>query len=165
MRGAKVTLAHRVRLIAVAQGTLGAPPAYDWIQRPTLRGKPLYQFVLGLDLCPTGNFQLQKGVAGQPWRVGKLKRKVAECMRLQYPVRGEPLQGRPQVIAVRFSSVSPDRCSDWSKWALDVLCKRTPKLPYRLNIITDDRPACAEVHTWWEPGRRGQGFVFIEVRT
>lgn len=158
----------RKERMAEAERIRSLPPAHDWIERPELRGVAVYQFVLGLDLCPTGNFQLQKGVAGQPWRVGKLKKRVAAAMKLQlgagFSWRAEPLRGRPQVLAVRFSSVAPDRCSDWAKWPLDVLCERTARLPNRLNIITDDRPSCAEVHTWWEPAPRNRGFVLIEVR-
>jgi hypothetical protein len=150
--------------ITFALNRLAQPALHDFIVRPVLRGRPVAQFALPLDLCKTGNVQLQRGVAGQPWRIAKMKQAVADAMRLQCAPWDEPLKGRPQVIAVRFSSVVPDRCSDFAKWPIDVLCKRTAKLRNRLGIIVDDSPRVTDVHAWWEPASPGQGFVFLEVR-
>lgn len=150
--------------IAEAQSIIAAPPAFPWIRRPEFRGRAVAQFVLPLALCPTGNVQLTRSMAGQPWRVGKAKQAVADAMRMQCRPWETPLPGRPQVLAVRFSSEPPDRCSDWAKWSIDILCRRTAKLRNRLGIIVDDSPRVCDVHTWWEPTKRGKGFVFLEVR-
>lgn len=46
---------------------------------------------------------------------------------------------------------------------IDILCARTAKRPKRLNIIVDDKPACADVRQHWEPAKQGQGFGLIEI--
>jgi hypothetical protein len=157
----KSLIAERLQL---ALDCLSRPPEREWITRPALRGRPIAQFILPLRLCLPTNRTGRAGMAGQPWRIAKLKKEIAQRMRLQCTPRDKPLPGRPQVIAVRFSSVEPDRFADWGKIAIDVLCKRTAKHRNRLNILEDDRPRCAEVHQWWEYMPRGEGFVFLEVR-
>jgi len=159
------SVAVRAERFAWVAGALSRPPGKPWIVRPELRGSAVVQFVLPLELCKTGNVQLQRGMAGQPWRVAKAKRQVADAMAVQCRPFDSPIGGRPQVVAIRFSSSEPDRTSDWSKHCIDVLCAKRKPGQKRLNIIQDDRPAVADVCVWWEPAPARSGLVFLEVRS
>jgi hypothetical protein len=66
-----------------------------------------------------------------------------------------PLSGRPQVLAVRFSSVESDPYCDFGKIPVDCLKK--------LGLIVDDRGSCIELRQWWEPAAPKRGFVLVEV--
>ena len=149
-------------MLARADRSLSAAPVFDRIERPEPHGEVVARFALPLELCPTGNHR--DSTKGH-WWISKLKRSVALAMLAQSSRQREPLPGRPQVLCVRFSSVEPDRYADWAKHAIDTLCVPTPRSPCRLGFLRDDRPRDAEVHQWWEPAPKGQGFVYIEVRT
>jgi hypothetical protein len=151
----------RLTLLSRAETTLAAPPALDRIVRPVAIGDRVARFVLPLEMCKPQN---RKGkIAG--WAAVKDRKVVAQAMAVQVRPWGSPLRGRPQVLCVRFSNVEPDPYSDWAKVAVDVLCAPTKRCTDRLNIIVDDAPRHAQVVQWWEPEKRGDGFVYIEVWT
>lgn len=121
-------------------------------------------FVLPLTLCkPRNRLDSQKR-----WQLAKLKAEIWACMAAQYPKRRtEPLPGRPQVLACRFSSKAPDRNSDWAKFPVDRLLPsrfRAGKLIAGLNLIRDDSPEAADVCQFHEYAPAGKGFVVIQVR-
>lgn len=141
--------------------TLSLPPAKPWIERPQFNGEVIARFVLPNELCQPQNAKRDS----QIWRRQKDRVTIQSQMVLQCRPRPEPLTGRPQVLCVRFSSVEPDKYSDWCKVPVDVLCRKRVDRVQRLNIIHDDAPRYADVWQWWEPAPKDEGFVFIEVRT
>lgn len=152
----------RAEMLAFVDRTLSAPPARDHIVRPVSRGEVVARFVLPLELCKPQN---RRDGAKPGWVHAKSKGALYAAMRSQCARRATPLPGRPQVIAIRFSSVEPDRYADWAKAAIDILCVgRWHGQGNRLGLLRDDRPKDADVHQHWEPARQGEGFVYIEVR-
>ena len=151
----------RFALLERAESYLMAPPALARIVRPEAHGNRVARFVLPLELCKPQNRKRMD----QPWAAKKYLDAVAQAMAVQVRPWRSPLQGRPHVHCVRFSSVEPDPYSDWAKVAVDVLCAPCKRNTNRLNIIADDAPRHAEVVQWWEPAPRGDGFVYIEVWT
>lgn len=158
-------------LIRRARQSLDKPPSHDWIVRPEFDGEFVDEFIIPLELClPTNR---TRGAA--KYRHGAVKKALWTQMWMQSGgIRKEPLQGRPQVLAVRFSSVAPDKYSDFAKTAVDYLC--TPrkftvsgalsKRPKKgLNYIKDDGPQFIDLHQWWEPAPKNEGFVYLQVRT
>lgn len=126
------------------------PPA--WIERPLPKGERLYRFALPLSCCPTGN--MMRHAPG--WKLGKWKGQAMALMRAQLVTRAKcPLLGRPQVLAIRFSSVEADAYADWAKIPVDVLVK--------LGVVHDDSQRSIELHQWTERAPRGSGFVVVEV--
>lgn len=84
----------------------------------------------------------------------------------------ELAEGRPQVVATKFSSRSPDVGSNPAKKAIDML---TPArwtnraehkfTKHRLGVIKDDRPECVEqVHHWELLPAEYPAFILLEVR-
>lgn len=145
-------------------------PALPWIERPQARGELVIRWCLPVWLCQTSN-----AARRQPdWYYSRIR---ADLFRLMLPVwirsgrrRGEPLSGRPQVLALRCSPRAPDPCSDWAKAAVD-----RPILPLtikrkgrtvdckRFGLIEDDRPECADVKQWWEPCAAAASCVLLSV--
>jgi len=87
-----------------------------------------------------------------------------------------PVSERPQVICVRFSTHETDPYSDWAKAAVDMLRmwrhrrhKIGPKVVVTkirgLGFLAEDSGRHVDLHQHWEPAKRGQGFVYIEVWT
>lgn len=158
----------RCRVFAVT--TLSMPPELPRIVRPERNGGLLYAFVLPLSVCPSSNVTGQSGMAGNGWRIGKIKSACWSHMRAQ-SLRSRdfklPLLGRPQIIATRFSSKEPDACCNWAKIPIDMLT--TPKVrngraqQHRLGIIVDDAPKYVDVIQRWEPAKQGEGFVYLEI--
>lgn len=150
---------------------MASPPPLSRIKRPPPVGALVARFVLPLELCQAQNRTARaamsaNAVNGRSWRVGELKAEVAKMMGHQVrPGRREPLPGRPFVRCIRFSTIEPDTYADWAKMAVDVLCKPTSRAPRRLGFLRDDRPKDAEVSQHWEPARKGEGFVLIQVFT
>jgi len=138
---------------------LSQPPAQGHIRRVDPVGELVNQFALPLDLCKPQN--RTRHSAG--WALGKLKTECFKQMWIQNGGRKEraPLPGRPMVRAVRFSSVEPDRFSDWAKVPIDRLCVGKMGLGYLRN----DRPKDAQIECWWEPGPKSDGWCLIEVWT
>lgn len=150
------------RLDLLIEEKLSVPPALPHIVRPERRGLVVARFALPLDLCKPQNSKRREPA----WKSAKHRKAVASAMFLQCRPRSVPLPGRPQVLAIRFSSVEPDRFADWAKVPIDVLQIKTAKCKTgRLGIIVDDSPRHCDVHQWWEPAKPKQGFVYIEVRT
>jgi hypothetical protein len=146
-----------------AESVLSEPPAIARIQRPVLRGQRFARFVLPLELCKSFNQLGRSGTASQGWLLGKLKKDAFTLMLTQaggVPWR-TPLTGRPQVVCVRFSSTEPDHDNGWSKNPVDRL-----RVGHNgLGIIVDDKPRHIELSTRWEPAKRGEGLVYIEIRS
>lgn len=151
-----------------AEDILSKPPALPHIIRPTPVGDLVQRFILPLACIPTQNST--RGKAG--WAVAKLRKEVYTIMAMQLDdwlkKRTEPLPGRPQVLCVRFSSSEPDKYNDGFKLAVDRLRptrmhagKRVPGL----GLIVDDSPRHIDLHQWWEPVKRGDGFGMIEIYT
>lgn len=138
-----------------------AVPALEHIVRPRFIGSVVASFVLPLDLCKPQN--AKRGAPG--WLAKATRIKIAKEMFAQCAPRKEPLPGRPQVLCVRLSSSEPDKYSDWAKTAIDTLCSPNKRCKERLNLIKDDAPKFADVCCWWEPAKRGNGLVYMEVRT
>jgi hypothetical protein len=146
-----------------AREILNAPPAEDWIRRPEPRGAVVAEFALPLELLPTTNATH----TGHWSRVYKLKNALHQLMWAQAGgYQSAPLQGRPQVFCVRFSSGQPDPFSDWAKHAVDVLCVRTLKCPRRrLGFLVDDSPKHIDLYQWSENAPPGRGFCYLQVRS
>jgi len=145
-----------------ADRILSGPPAFGHIVRPRRRGQAVARFALPLDLCRPQNRTRHV----HPWRAAKDKSAIrsmliGQCYAQGQCPRSEPLPGRPQVLAVRFSSVEPDKYADWAKSAVDRLTGKHGGLGY----IQDDAPRFVDLHQWWERAPKGEGFVMLEVRT
>jgi hypothetical protein len=170
--------------LELADATFAGPCA-GHMPRVEGRGTLLQRFVLPLDLCKTTNqllsmMQSRPRAGGarafNPARQAKaLEEKVYRMMWVQFPTpRAEPLQGRPMLRMVRFSSVEPDDGADGLKLARDLL--RPPKPP-KLNprtgkvgggrkgfgFIVDDAPRFIETVRWWERVPPGKGFGLLEI--
>jgi hypothetical protein len=144
-------------LLERADATLVRAQQYDHIERVAGRGQLVQRFVLPLSCCLPQN----RTRHGQAWKLAKLKQNTFRRMWIQNGGRvlEAPLPGRPMVRCVRFSSVEPDKFSDWAKIPVDRLCCGKNRLRY----LRDDRPSDAEIIQWWEPAPRGAGFCLIEV--
>lgn len=149
--------------MAFALDALSRPPAHPSIERPALRGELVARFVLPLRLCPPTN--RTRGRAG--WAQAKTKAEAWQMLLAQagFRVRKEPLPGRPQVICVRFSPVECDPSSDWAKIPIDLLCIPKGRQKHGLGFLPGDKWSETRSHQRWEPAPRGQGCVYIEVRT
>lgn len=143
--------------LAYASEILSRPPARPHIVRPEARGEMVARFALPLELCPTLN-----AFAEMPtWRRKQIKDSALAVMLGQSRRRwSAPLPGRPQLLAVRLSSVEPDRDSGWCKVPVDRLTGKRGGL----GLIADDRPSCVDLAAWWEPAARGRGCVVVMVR-
>lgn len=143
---------------------LASPPPLPHLTTPELRGRRLYSFVLSLDVCQPQN----RSRHAPGWKLGKQKAAIFRALSAQMLIQGErprgPIEGRPQVICVRFSSTEPDAFSDWAKAAIDALCVPKGRRKHGLGLLRDDRPSDAEVVQIWRPAKAGNGFVYLEVR-
>lgn len=156
MRGEDVSGFSVVRCLAKARERSSEPTE----GRPQARGELRAEFVLPLSLCQPTN--RTRGAAG--WQLGKLKNAAFQLLWTQAGGRSaSPLPGRPQVILTRFSSVEPDKYSDWGKSSIDILCASRRPGQKRLNVIFDDAPKHADVWQLWKSAKAGEGFVYIEV--
>lgn len=159
MRTVRQYLDDHAEQVAAA---LELPHAIQDFIRPVLRESPVVaRFALPLQLCPTRN----AGRREQPWQRKRLRDEVLASMRMQWTGQREaapplPLAGRPQVIAIRFSTSPPDVDGGFAKQAIDCL---TPAAR-GLGIIRDDGLRAVDRVEFWEQGARGRGFVWIEVR-
>ena len=143
-------------------------PCQGHLPRVAGRGSLVHRFVLPLALMPTTNNRFGQ----KAWALAAMKDRVFRMMHLQHPrIRPEPLQGRPLVRLVRFSTTEPDAFADWAKMAVDCLCvPRQPKRPggrrkLGLGFLQDDAPRFVEIASWWERAKQGEGLVLIEVWT
>lgn len=144
-----------------ADVALALPSPVEHIERPIYRGQSIARFAFPLELCPTTN----RTRHSRPGQHTKVKRCLLAMMQKQSrSIRGDLLSGRPQVLAVRFSSVEPDAYSDWAKMPIDLLCVPSGRRKMGMGYLREDRPKDAEVRQWWEPAKQGEGFVYMEVR-
>ena len=155
------------RSLARARNALREPPPLERIKRPEFAGVLVAEFALPLELCKPTNRTRGAESWAQLQTKDKIRALMATQARMQLGrvIQLAPLPGRPQVLAVRFSSSDPDKYADWAKAAIDVLCAPDERARERLNLIKDDRPAAADVHQWREPAPKSDGFVYIQVRT
>jgi len=147
--------------MARAADVFAHPPAKAHIVRPTPRGELVARFWLPLELCAPMNRIARRGTQAAGWALGKMKTDAFRLMAAQHARRKAPLPGRPQVLCLRLSSVEPDKYADWQKNPVD----RLRDDDKGLRFIVDDRPSCIDLHAWWEPAKRGDGCVLIDVRT
>ncbi len=145
--------------LEAADEIFSKPPALPRLVRPVITGIRMARFALPLDALKPQNRTNHR----QPWAYGRDRDRVATLMGLQCSPQQKPLAGRPTVVCTRFSSVEPDKYSDWAKMAIDVLCMPNARAPRRLGLIRDDRPTDAEIVQRWEPAKAGSGMVLIEV--
>jgi hypothetical protein len=143
--------------LAFARRALLAPPRKAHIQRPDPVGSVLWRFVLPLAWCPPLNrFGEMNGHQRQA-----LKKQVLARMMVQHGWgrRRLPLDGRPLIRAVRFSSVECDEHNGWTKIAVDRLTGKHGGL----NFLVDDKPTRLQLFPWWEPAPPGKGFAYFEL--
>ena len=177
----------RDECLAYAAETLSGAPRWPWVEQHEPHGSMVAQFVLPLALCKPPN-RTRHAVG---WELARDRRMLVHAMSLdlhrhcshpsmvqEYGPKGcytrfaNPLSGRPQVRAIRFSSVETDSRADWCKTAVD--CLIVPRVRRRngiptttmgLGLIADDRPSAIELRAWSEYAPRLRGFVLIEVRS
>lgn len=168
-------LQERASLLRRVEAILAAPPAKAWITRPVPHGPVIAQFVLPNEICKPTN--ATRGAAA--WSQAKVKKRVWEAMLLQVGrMRAFPLPGRPQIIAIRFSSSKSDPYADWGKVPVDmtrmwrdervkhpVTGKTVVRKIRGLGFIAEDSGEHVELSQHWEPARQGQGFTYLEIRS
>ena len=141
-----------------ALATLAAPPAKPHIERSVPVGLLVARFVLPLELClPLNRFAELKGYARKRIKDAATLLMLSQC-RERPP---SPLPGRPDLRAVRFSSVEVDRDSGWCKVPVD----RLTGAHGGLGLIEDDKPSKLNLACWWEPAPPKAGFVLVELYT
>lgn len=149
----------------LADRTLAAPPARPHIRRAKPQGALVARFVLPLELCQPEN----RGGHAQPWKFQRQRRDAFLLMLSQHgQVETTPLQGRPMVRCIRFSSAESDPLAGWAKNPVDRLCPSKTTLRKQrlgLGLIRDDRGSAIDLVQWWEPAPPGQGCVLVEVWT
>ncbi len=139
---------------AEAARILALPPAKPHLVRVVPVGDLVERFALPLRLSKTTN--LTRHANG--FALAKLRRQCLFMMGAQLVRKATyPLKNRPQVSAIRFSSVEPDTYSDWAKTPVDCLVK--------LGVITDDKPSCIDLRQTWELAPKNAGFVILSVYT
>jgi len=124
-------------------------------------GECVQVFFLPLSMCKRQNTKF----GSQGWQAAKDRRETLGYMRMQCPSKKKPLEGRPYVRCLRFSSSEPDKYSDWAKVAIDCLCAPNKQSPHRIGIIVDDAPKFAEIDQQWREAKPGKGFCVIEIWT
>lgn len=157
-RGTHVDAAWIADALNRADTILAAPPARDHLVRTKPVGFLVQRFVLPLELCLPQN----RTRHGSAWMLGKVKEQLGLLMFAQARGgRSKPLDGRPYVRCVRFSSSEPDKYNDGFKAAVDRLTAKRDGLGY----LRDDRPSDCEVDQSWEYAPPKQGFGLVEVWT
>ena len=148
------------RSLELYERTMMFTPSCWHIVRTVPKGTLVARFALPLYLCRPMNAIATKAAQKQAWRLGNMKKNALALMRSQCPrLPAAPLPGRPQVIAVRLSDKEPDKFSNWQKNPVDRL--RADK--HGLGIIRDDKPEAIAEFAWWEPCKRNEGCVILEV--
>lgn len=154
--------------MALADRILAAPPASPYTERHEGKGELVLRIVLPLELAQPANRNRHR----QPWAMAKERSDVLGVVRVQwiqssaYSCRMTPLDGRPLLRAVRFSSTEPDSTAAWWKVPCDVLLPsrtRRGRTVAGIGLLRDDRPSALEVRAWWESVPRGEGFALIEI--
>ena len=153
--------------------------------RAEARGLLVAQLFLSLDVAQPRN---RSRGSRQPWQGALERTRALTALSAQWRSGSErvfPLAGRPLVRCIRYSSSEPDTTAGWSKVPVDCLqpsgvrnvsktvthpyghkVQVSRQVPYRgLGIISSDSPRVTDVVEWWEPAKRGEGFVVIEVWT
>lgn len=158
----------RAELLACADAILGDPPASAFTERHPSRGALVIRFVLPLEMARP----LNRTRHAKAWQMDKHREVVLTTMRTQWLKWGGavsiPLPGRPQMRAIRFSSVQPDSTAAWWKEAIDVLLLPRMRRGRRVDgvgVLVDDRPSKLETRAWWEKVRASEGFALIELWT
>lgn len=147
-----------------AQEVLSRPPALPYLRRPERRGELVACFAVPLELCPTGNATRH----AKGYKLGGTKDVLWSYLHTQnrFQTRRVPLEGRPQVLCLRLSSVESDPYCDWAKFPVDMLCvKKGKALRHRLGFLAGDRLKETDLHQWWEPSPQAHECAYIEVRT
>lgn len=163
-----MTKPSRATLLQFAHNTLANPPTRPYIERVSMAGKLVAEFILPLELCEPQNRKTRAAA----WVHASKAKRTFEVMAAQLPKPKQPLPGRPQVRCIRFSSVQPDKFNDGCKVAVDRLCCHVPRIVkgkpshnLKLGLIVDDNPKHADVSQTWEYAPPGKGFVYLAVST
>lgn len=164
-----------------AERILAAPPAREFIRRPTLLPHIVFRAAVPAELCleanknvsmgfkPKAKF-IQAGISQKLWKHLEGQALLWARYRFAWPL---DLDGRrPQVVAIKFSSRAPDVGSNPAKKLIDMLtCDKWINraegnlTKYRLGLIRDDRPECVEqVHGWEFLPAKHTAFILLEVR-
>lgn len=158
-----------------------------YAMRVTGRGELVAQFFLPLDLAQPRN---RTRGCRQAWQWTTEREQVFMAMMVQWRASActavqLPIEGRPLVRCIRYSSVEPDSTAGWAKVPVDCLqpsgtrtvsktvtgpfgrkVKLSRQVRYHgLGIIQSDSPRQTDVVESWEPAKRGEGFAVIEVWT
>jgi hypothetical protein len=150
---AKVAFNPKLALVE-AERILALPPAKSHLVRVAPVGALVERFALPLNLCKSTN--LTRHANG--FALAKLRRSCLFLMGAQLATRRTcPLAGRPQVVAVRFSSRQPDKYADFAKTPVDCLVK--------LGVLVDDDQDHIDHHQTWEYAPKNAGFVILSVYT
>jgi hypothetical protein len=152
-----VTWPGNAACLSFAIDALSKPPAKPHIVRPEPAGELVWECVVPGVYCQPGNIQSRTH-----WSVyHKAKKRCLGHMRGQLlgRRRTEALPGRPCVHVVRFTSVRPDKRSNWDKAPVDCLTGKHGGL----GFLRDDCEEDVDLHAWWEPGKEKQGFVLVRV--
>lgn len=131
------------------------------------RGQLVCRFLVPLALAAPINRTSGKGAWRAKLRKTELFDWIAPQVR-QWRTSRDPLPGRPQFIAIRFSSNEPDSTASWWKEAGDRLLPprfRRGQLIPGLAVIRDDKPKSLDVQATWERAPKGEGFCLFEVWT
>lgn len=159
----------RLKCSEFALAALSKPPRADKSRRvyvDNVQDGLLYQFFIPDWFAPTTNRMNRMN----EHEYSQLKESCLAAIRHQsITIAESPLEGRPVVLAMRFtrSVHGTDVTSDWSKVPVDCLLpvnnKRGRRITNGIGIIKDDNMNAIDLHTWWEPGVANDGFVWLRV--
>lgn len=143
-----------------AEETLASQPRWPYVRRVEPVGELVARFVVPLDYCLTSNQRMRGGIK-QRFLEADLKRRCYEFMRMQNGGRNcaAPLEGRPHVLAVRFSSKECDVGSDFSKIPVDRLLVSKSGI----GLLLDDSPRAVRLDVWQEFAPPTRGFLLLSV--
>lgn len=156
--------------LAYADDALSRPPARPWIRRAEPVGPLVWRCVVPAEWCKTLNVFARMNHHA----ANNLKKKILQHMLAQHGLRKRetPLEGRPFVRCIRFTSAPTDAQTGWSKAVVDCLIadferngRKQRQRHEGIGFLEDDRSELCDLQCHWEPGKRGQGFVLCEVYT
>jgi hypothetical protein len=143
-----------------ADETLANPQRWPYVRRIEPVGELVARFVVPLAYCLTSNQRMRGGIK-QRYLEADLKRRCYEFMRMQNGGRNaeRPLDGRPQLICIRFSSRLIDATSDWTKLPADRLLIGK----HGLGFLVDDSPRYLDIGVSQEFASPGRGFGLMSL--
>lgn len=166
------------RWVELAQERLRGPCTTPHTSRTEPRGAIVVCFGLPLELCKPQDSR-RATTRGAKFAEAATRRNLLQLMADQALFQGtfprdKPLEGRPQLRCVRFTSSPTDPYADWAKQAVDILCmpvvrksKKTGqvKVAQGMKYLKGDKLADVEQSQWCEIAKPGEGFCYIELRS